>query len=171
MSSYKLRIRTKLPAALLGGTGISIVKNGLVYTVAEDWSKFANLAAYDPSAQQVLIQSTVDGSFALATIAQVIAASQTQQIKTTAGDVAVAANDGAIIVNKTAGGATNINFPLAGNKVGDCLVADFKGDAGTNNITINPTAPETIMGQASYIIAANGGSVRLKPIAGVGYAI
>jgi hypothetical protein len=83
----------------------------------------------------------------------------------------VAVADGAIIVNKGTGGATNVVFPLAVNKTGDCLVADFKRDAGTNNITITPTSPDTIMGLSSYVIAADGGSVRLKPIPGVGYAI
>jgi hypothetical protein len=53
MSTYKLRIRTKLPAALNGGTGIAIGKSGLVYTIAQDWSKFAALNALDPNAEHI----------------------------------------------------------------------------------------------------------------------
>lgn len=97
---------------------------------------------------------------------------QTQQIKTTAGNVAVANTDGIIAINKTVGAATVVTLPLSSAKIGPCLIADFKGDAGTNNITITLSGSDKFPGGlSSWIIAADGGSVFLRPLAGVGYTL
>lgn len=172
-TTLKARIRTMLPAVLTNGVGIAVTKLGLIYTIATDWSKLSQLVSYNPSAEQLLVQSTIDGSFGLVTITQVLTASQTQQIKTTAGDVNVATTDGLIIVNKAVGAATNVNLPAAASKVGPVKVVDWKGDAGTNNITVNVTGTDKLNGNlTSYIIRANGGSLDFTPLNdGSGYAV
>lgn len=82
-------------------------------------------------------------------------------------------DDGAAIVrvNKTVGSATTLTMPLAANKTCDALICDWKNDAATNNITINPSGSEKIQGLSSWTIAADGGSIYLRRIPGVGYAI
>lgn len=171
-TSLKARIRTMLPAVLQSGVGIVVTKLGLIYQITMDWSSLSSLIAYDSSAQQIITRSTVDGSFAILTITQVLTASQTQQIKTSAGDVNVSTTDGLIIVNKTVGGATNVNLPLASSKVGPVKVVDWKGDAGTNNITVNVTGTDKFNGNStSMIIAADRASLVLTPLSdGSGYA-
>jgi hypothetical protein len=74
-------------------------------------------------------------------------------------------------VNKTVGGAITLTLPPATTKISSVLVADWKGDAGTNNITIVPTGSEKIQGLSSWIIAADNGSIFLRPIPGKGYAL
>ena len=90
----------------------------------------------------------------------------------TAGAAAnVNLNANTLRVNKTVGGAITLTLPPAATKISAVLIADWKGDAGTNNITIVPTGTEKIQGLSSWTIAADGGSVFLRPIPGVGYAI
>lgn len=172
-TKLKLRVLPKFMAAIFAGTGTAVRKDGLATYIDLNWSLFALAGSYDPSAQQVLIQSTVDGSFQLATIAQVIAASQTQQIKTAAGNVNVALNDGLIVVNKTVGGATTVTLPASSSKVGAVKIVDFKGDAGTNNITIALTGSDKLNGNlTTWTIAADGGSIVCTPIStGIGYSV
>jgi hypothetical protein len=90
---------------------------------------------------------------------------------TAAGAVAIAANDRVVAINKTVGAPTAVSLPLAANKNGPVIISDFKRDAGTNNITITATNPDLIQGLATLTLAANGASVQLFPIPGVGYAI
>ena len=71
----------------------------------------------------------------------------------------MAAHDNVILVN-TSGGPVTITLPTPTN--GRVLkVKDSTGNAGTNNITINPHASETIDGAASKVINFNYGSVNL----------
>jgi hypothetical protein len=74
-------------------------------------------------------------------------------------------------VNKTVGSATTLTLPPANTMLFPVLIVDWKGDAATNNITINPTGTEKIQGLSSWIIAGDNGSVFLRPIPGVGYAL
>lgn len=83
----------------------------------------------------------------------------------------VQANANTVRVNKASGSATTLNLPTAASKISAVLIADWKGDAGTNNITIIPSGSETIQGLAQWIIGSNNGSVFLRPIPGVGWAL
>jgi hypothetical protein len=90
----------------------------------------------------------------------------------TSGASAVVANDARTVrINKSVGGAISVQLPAAINKSGPVLIADWKGDAGTNNITISPAGSEKIQGLSSWIIASDTGSIFLRPIPGVGYVI
>lgn len=175
MASTRLKIRVlpKFLAAIFAGIGTAVRKDGLATYIDMSWSGFVALASYNPSAQQVVAQSTVDGSFGLITVAQLIAASQTQQIKTAAGDVNVSANDGLIIINKTVGAATQVNLPASSTKVGPVKVVDFKGDAGTNNITVALVGSDKLNGNlTTWTVASDGGSIVLTPLNdGSGYAV
>jgi hypothetical protein len=95
-------------------------------------------------------------------IDQEITAGATANINTTSNTVRV---------NKTVGGVITLTLPPSAFKISAVLVADWKGDAGTNNITILPTGTEKIQGLSSWTIAADNGSVFLRPIAGIGYVI
>jgi hypothetical protein len=90
----------------------------------------------------------------------------------TAGATAnVGATSFTVRVNKAVGGAITLTLPLAIAKTVPVLIADWKGDASINSITINPSGTEKIQGLSSWIIAADNGSIFLRPIPGVGYAI
>jgi hypothetical protein len=91
----------------------------------------------------------------------------------TSGASATVDNDTAVVlVNKTIGSATSLTMPLSTAKTCDVLISDFKADSSTNNITINLSGSEKFPGNLStWTIAADGGSVFLRRIPGVGYAL
>lgn len=171
-TKLKLRATARFLASFFNGVGTIVRVDGLARYLDLDFSQFTQLTSFDATVENALVQSSIDGSFARVTLGNLLNASQTQQVKTTAGDVNVSATDGVIAINKGTGAATAVNFPLAANKVGGCLVADFKGDAVTNHITINLTSPDVFPGGGStWTINANTGSVFLRPIPGIGYAV
>jgi len=145
--SFKLKTRTMFPALVTVSSPLLLVKTGLAYAFSFDVN--ALLASISPS----------------------FVAAQTQQI-ITAGAAVMAATDGLIAFNKTVGSASAVTVAPSLSKSGSCLIADFKGDAATNNITITLTAPDVFSGGGTtWVIRGNGGSVRLTPIPGVGYAV
>ena len=171
-TKLRLRASARFLSSIFDGVATKVRKDGLATYIDIDFSQLNPLTTFDSTTEFALVQSSIDGSFAKVSLAGLLSASQTQQVQTGAGDVNVAATDGLIAVNKLTGAATAVNFPLAANKVGACLVSDFKGDAAANNITINLTSPDVFPGGgSSWVIEANTGSVFLRPIPGVGYAL
>ena len=94
-----------------------------------------------------------------------------EQHITAAGPVAIQAGVGIVRVDQAAGAAITLNLPPAASKTCPVLIADWKGDAGTNNIMIVPSGSEKIQGRSSWVIAGDTGSVYLRPIAEIGYVI
>jgi hypothetical protein len=103
--------------------------------------------------------------------AAIVANNGITRVVTAAGTVVIAPNDRVVVMNKTVGGPTAVTLPQASTKNGSVVIADFKRDAGTNNITITPFAGELIQGLATYTIAANGASLMLFPLPGVGWSL
>jgi hypothetical protein len=65
-----------------------------------------------------------------------------------------------ILVNKTVGSPTTLNMPTLVAQWQEFVIIDGKGDASINPITISsPTI--VINGGTSYVIASDGGTVRL----------
>ncbi|AND89809.1 MULTISPECIES: hypothetical protein [Bradyrhizobium] len=92
-----------------------------------------------------------------------------EQHITNPGPATIGSAIGIVRVDQTVGAAITLNLPPAANKSCPVLIADWKGDAGTNNITITPSGTEKIQGRSSWKIAGDTGSIFLRPIAGIGY--
>jgi len=169
----KLRVVPKFLASIFDGSGTRIRKDGLASYVDLDFTKLTQLGAYDPSTQNLIVQSTVDGSFGIVTVSQVIAGAQTEQDITAGAVVNVAVNDGMIKIAKTVGSATQVILPLSSTKVGPVTIQDFKGDAGTNNITVTLSGSDKFPGNlTTWTIAGDGASITAKPLKdGTGYAL
>lgn len=75
--------------------------------------------------------------------------------KATTSPVTVSAStDCSIVTDLSVAGAVTVNLPAGANKQ-LFIIADGKGDAGTNNITINRSGSDTIMGATSLVLNAN----------------
>ena len=104
--------------------------------------------------------------------AHLISVAPTDQHITASGPATINNDAGIVRVDQTSGAPIPLTMPLASNKTCDVLVADWKGDAGTNNITINATSPDKFPGGlSSWKIIADGGSVFFRRIPGVGYTV
>lgn len=172
-NTLRLKVSPRFPLTILDGIGTKVRKNGLVEYIDLDYSQFYPLGLFDPTTSQILVQSTIDGSFGFISVAQIITMAQTQQVITSGTTVTVAAADGLIIINKTVGSATTVNLPASSSKIGPVKIVDWKGDAYTNNITINAVGSDKLNGNlTSWTIGADGGSIVLTPlINGTGYAV
>jgi hypothetical protein len=169
--SLKLRVVPRFLAAIFNGTGTTVRKDGLATYVDIDFSRLTPLLTYNPSQQNLIAQSTVDGSLGLVTLSQALAGSQTEQV-ITVGDFVVAANDGTIKVNKTVGAATAGLLPDPLLKVGDVWIVDWKHDASANPITLTVAGGKLINGYATWGIEGDGAAVCIRPLKdGTGYAL
>jgi hypothetical protein len=74
--------------------------------------------------------------------------------KAVASPVTVATTDCAIVSDLTVAGAVTVNLPAGANKQ-VFFIVDGKGDAGTNNITINRNGSDTIAGSTSVVLNEN----------------
>jgi hypothetical protein len=98
--------------------------------------------------------------------------SDTDQEVTSGSSVDVGINARTVRVNKLIGSATTLVMPLADDKNGDVLISDWKLDASSHNITIVMSGSNVLPGGlTSWTIASDGGSIRLEPVPGVGYAV
>jgi hypothetical protein len=85
---------------------------------------------------------------------------QTSRVATTSPVTVSDTTDCVVLTNLSVAGAVTVNLP-AGTDGRWFVIADQKGDAGTNNITINRNGTETINGATTYVISENNGGVIL----------
>lgn len=89
---------------------------------------------------------------------QILDSAYTNWAKITTGNLTVV-NEDVVIVDKASGAATTITLPAASATLARRMiwVVDAKGDAGTNNITVNVSGSGTIGGVSSFVIRSNFG--------------
>jgi hypothetical protein len=170
----KVRVLPRVPANLFGDIAITVVKNGATYTIRPDYSRLTELTSFDPSQELSLVYNKLDATWAIVPVSTLVNnQAGTTQIVTAGASAVVGVNDKLVLVNKTAGSATTITLPVSSTKVGAVRIVDFKGDAGTNNITVNVAGSDKFNGNlTSWKIAGDGASILLTPIStGIGYAV
>ena len=72
----------------------------------------------------------------------------------TSTPVTIATTDCIVVCDLTVPGAVTVNLPAGANKQVFYII-DGKGDANTNNITINPNGAETIAGSATLVLSGS----------------
>jgi hypothetical protein len=169
----KLKVLPKFPANVEVGNFLTVARSGSTYTFGVDYSLLGPGPILDPTTAMVVVLDETASIYRLVSLSSLIASnSQIVQTLTAAGPASVNANTGIVLVNQTVGAAMTLTLPLASAKTCPVLISDFKGDAGTNNITINLSGSDKFPGGlTSWTIGADTGSVFLRPISGVGYAL
>jgi len=169
----KGKMDVRFPANVAADEFITIVKANGGYTFGVDYTLIGQAPISDPTTAMVVVLDETSGSYKLQSLSSLLASSaQIVQTFTAGGTESINANTGIALVNQTVGAAKTLTMPLSSIKTCPVLISDFKGDAGTNNITVNLTGSDKFPGNlTSWTIAADTGSIFLRPIAGVGYAL
>lgn len=132
------------------------------------WASEGTLYLWEADTAQYVPASSMLWSELFITTA---AATNIQMIKTP-GPVNVNGTANVVLVNQTVSAPITLVMPLASAKIGDVLISDWKGDAGNNTITITLSGADVFPGGLpTWQIAGNTGSVFLRPLPGLGYAL
>lgn len=113
-----------------------------------------------PAAGEFNWANLSDFLIALADGAQATTFQKVAVRKATSSPVTVATTDCAVVTDLSVAGAVTVDLPAGANKQ-LFYIADGKGDAATNNITINRNGSDTIRGATSLTISTNYGGVIL----------
>ncbi len=167
-ANIRVNVSAPFPAVVRASAPVTISRQNGIWTVG---FSIANLVQFppggDPTQAYLLVYNAVNNVFQKISISGLTSTNPPATIVTHANSpYAPLATDTFLLVDTT-GGAVEIDMPLAANRNGISLaIKDDKGNAAVNNITIKPTAPETIDGftnAAPLVINANYDGVNLRP--------
>lgn len=168
----KGKMDVRFPAHVAVSNFLTVTKTNGTYTFGVDYTLLGNTPINDAATSYLAVYDSADGIYKMQSVATLLQlAPYVDQHIVDPGPVTLANNVGTVRVDQTVAAAITLNLPAASSKTCPVLIADWKGDAGTNNITIVPNGTEKIQGRSNWTIAADNGSVFLRPITGVGYAI
>lgn len=176
----RIRVNASVPfPSLVQGSGpITVNKVNGVWTVGFAFQNFPTInPPVDPTAYYTMVYNPTSNTYSILTIASFYASIYVGAVVviTGSGTVTVTPANTAIILNKSIAGATTINLPSVASRNGlPLLIADYAGNAG--DITINALGSDAIMGVAAWTLTSTGGagfggSIRLFPVAGVGWVV
>jgi hypothetical protein len=170
--TVRLKLIPKFPANVTGTIAITVDKANGAYTIRPDYSGLVELTTFDPTQELVLVYGR-DGTWSIVPVSTLVNnPSAGTQTVTSGASAVVLPNTTLLVVNKTVGSATALSLPLSSLKIGPVRIVDFKGDAGTNNITVSASGSDKFNGNlTSWVIANDCASILMTPIAGVGYAV
>lgn len=143
------------------GAGLYVFAGTITGAVVPGGTTSQLLGASGTSGTANLVTVGSGLSLAAGTLTATGAANPTPRIITAAGPVTVLAGDGLVVLNKTVGAATTVTLeasPVAGVAH---RIKDGKGDAGTNNITVQPAAG-TIDGAATFVMNTNRQAITVE---------
>jgi hypothetical protein len=169
----KGKMDVRFPANVQASNFVTLTRDGGTYILGVDYTVLTPGPISDPTTAMVAVLDQTSGFYRIVSLSSLLASALlVEQNITAAGPVNVGNNTGIVRVNQTVGAAMTLNMGLSSAKTCPVLISDWKGDAGTNNITINLSGADKFPGNlTSWTIAADTGSVLLRPIPGVGYAL
>jgi hypothetical protein len=171
--TLKAAVLPRFPANINTESFLKVSRSNGTYVFGVDYTVLNGDAIFDPSLTLIAVYDEEAQEFKQITLSSLISSTtQIEQHITDAGPVTIENNAGIVRVDQTVGAAIELDMPLASDKTCPVLISDWKADSGTNAITIKLTGSDTFPGGlTSWTINADGASVFLRPIAGVGYAL
>lgn len=169
----KGKMDVRFPANIAVDEFLTVLKENGTYTFGVDYTLLDPSSISDPSTALVAIFDQTTNAWKVSTLSALVASTtQIVQTITAAGPANILPNAGIVRVNQTSGAPITLNLPAASAKTSPVLISDWKGDAGTNNINVSLTGSDRFPGNlTSWKITNDTGSIFLRPISGVGYAL
>jgi hypothetical protein len=166
------KMDVRFPSNVAVESFLTLVKANGTYTFGVDYTLIGEAPISDPTTAMVVVLDESAGTYKLQSLSALLASTaKIVQEVTSAGPVDVLPNAGIVKVNQTVGAAITLNMPLAAVKTCPVKIVDWKGDAGTNNVTVALSGSDKFQGNlTSWVLSADGASVVLDPISG-GYAV
>lgn len=171
--AIKGKMDVRFPANVATSAFLTVTKTSGTFIFSADYTVLDQTPFSDPAQTIVAVWDAVSQSWKQTTLAALISGSTgIVQTFTAGGTEAINPNTGIALVNQTVGAPKTLTMPVSSVKTCPVLISDFKADAGTNNITINLSGSDKFPGGlTSWKIAGDTGSIFLRPISGVGYAL
>lgn len=168
----KGKMDVRFPANVEVEKFLTVVRANGTYTFDVDYTLLSSGPIADPTTAMVAVLDQSAGLYKIVSLSSLLASStQIEQHITSAGPLAINNNTGIVRVDQAIGAPITLTMPLASAKACPVLISDWKGDAGTNNITINLSGSDKFPGGlSSWKIRADTGSVSLTPVTG-GYVL
>lgn len=160
----KLKVRSKLPAALVGRTGIAVVKDGLIYDLDLDYSNLVQTSQFDPVNSVFAIWNKFTKQWNTISPAS-FSSGSFQSITGSSGTVAGGTT--LVAIQRASPTATAISLPQVASQAGNAVhLVDWSSSVSQHAITLTPFGSETIMRQSSWSVfstASQLGSLTLYP--------
>lgn len=169
----KGKMDVRFPANVAVDEFLTVARANGTYTFGVDYTVLDPSAFANPASTYIAVLDAVTGSYKVTTLSALISGTTgIVQTFTAGGTEAINPNTGIALVNQTVAAAKTLTMPLSSVKTCPVLISDFKGDAGTNSITINLSGSDKFPGNfTSWTIAGDTGSVFLRPVPGIGYVL
>lgn len=171
--TVKAAVLPRFPATVATEKFLKVMRANGVYTFDIDYTQLDPTAFSDPANTYVAVLDAVLGSYKVTTLSALISGTiGIEQHVTAPGPVTVLNNAGIVRVDQTVGAAITLDMPLSSAKTCPVLIQDWKADSDVNNISVVLAGSDKFPGGlTTWTIAAQGASLRLSPVPGVGYVI
>ncbi|WP_022722865.1 hypothetical protein [Rhodopseudomonas sp. B29] len=167
------KMDVRFPANVSVQDFLSLVRANGEYAFSIDYTQLDAAAINDPTAFYVAVLDGAAGQYRIASLSELVqSTTQIVQHVTAAGPVDIAPNAGIVLVDQAVGAPITLNLPLASAKTCPVLISDWKGDAGTNNITVTLAGSDKFPGGlSSWKLGADTASIFARPATGYGYVL
>lgn len=171
--TVKAAVLPRFPANIATENFLKVTRANGTYTFDIDYTELDPTAFQDPANTFVAVLDGVSASYKITSLSALISGTTgIDQHITAAGPATVLNNAGIVRVDQAVGAAITLNMPLSSAKTCPVLISDWKSDSDVHNISIVLSGSDKFPGGlTTWTIAAQGASLRLSPISGVGYAI
>jgi hypothetical protein len=160
----KLKVRSKLPAALIGRTGIAVVKDGLKYNLDLDYSGLVQTSQFDSVNDLLAVWNKATGQWNTVSLSSFVGGSF---YSATSASQTIPDGTSIVAIQRAGPSATSLTLPLLSHQGGASIsIVDWSTSVSSHAITITPSGGATIMQASSWAVyssAAQFGSATLRP--------
>ncbi len=169
-ANVRVNVGAPFPSLVKQSGPITITKSLGIWTVGFQIINFGDLPpGTDPTQVYVLVFNNLNKVFQRESLSALLSTNSPETIVTSANSPYAPLPTDTFLLVDTTGGPVEIDMPLAAQRNSISLaIKDDKGNAAVNNITIKPTAPETIDGfthAAPLVINTNYDGILVRPAA------